>query len=191
MTRNLTLFSFVFAIVVVFSAVGVAQKKRVVVHPVRHPRAHLVVHPRHPIRRTLPARVVVHPARRAVVVNRPLVYLPAVAWRPAVVTLPPAERFVWQDTETITSEEEWVDTNFGVDAPGNALYLDLNGRARLNFAEVTFANGQVQVVDFNESTRDAGVYRVLDFADGRHVSNVRILAKSETPETRMVVYLSK
>ena len=51
--------------------------------------------------------------------------------------------------------------------------------------------GNVQVVDFNEQTHDSGVYKLLDFADGRHVSIVRILAKSESDETKLAVYLSK
>lgn len=170
-----------------------AQRRRVVVRPARHPvrTTRLVVRPGHPIRRVLPNTVVVRPARRTVVVNRPLVYLPAVAWRRTVVTLPARDRLVWQDSETISSEEEWVDTNFGIDASGNALFLDINGRAKLNFAEVTFANGNVQVVDFNEQTHESGIYKLLDFADGRHVSNVRILAKSESDEAKLAVYLSK
>ena len=83
-----------------------------------------------------------------------------------------------------------MDINFGSDSSGNALLLEINGQASLNFAEVTFANGKVQVVDFNETTHGAGNYKLLDFADGRQVKTVRMLAKSET-ETTLVVYLSK
>jgi hypothetical protein len=172
------------------------QRRRVVVRPratVRRPvvRTRLVVRAGHPIRRTLPTNVVVRAARRTVVVNRPLVYLPAVAWTRAVVTRPPRERLVWEDSESIARDEEWVDTNFGIDSDGNALFLEVDGKTKLNFAEVTFANGNVQVVDFNEQTHDPGVYKLLDFTDGRHVSTVRILAKSESDETKLGVYLSK
>jgi hypothetical protein len=170
------------------------QRRRVVVtHPVRHPVVHtrLVVRPGHPIHRVLPANVVVRTARRAVIVNHPLVYLPTLAWRASVASLPARERLVWQDSETISRDEEWVDTNYGIDASGDALFLDIDGKAKLNFAEVTFENGQVQVVDFNEKTYNTGVYNLLDFADGRHVANVRILAKSESDDTKLSVYLSK
>jgi hypothetical protein len=105
--------------------------------------------------------------------------------------MPSSERLVWQDSERIDRDEGWVDTNFGVDESGDALFLDINGKAKLNFAEVTFANGNVQVVDFNELTHGTGTYRLLDFTDGRRVSTVRILAKSESDETRLAVYLSK
>jgi hypothetical protein len=50
------------------------------------------------------------------------------------------------------------------------------GVARLRFAEVAFENGDVQVVDFEEHTRPPGLYRVLDFRDGRQVKTVRLLA---------------
>jgi hypothetical protein len=170
------------------------QRRRVVVtHPVRHPVVHtrLVVRPGHPIHRVLPANVAVRTARRTVLINHPLVYLPALAWRANAVALPAREQLVRQESETIARDEDWVDTNFGIDASGNALFLDINGKAKLNFAEVTFANGNVQVVDFNERTYGSGVYNLLDFADGRHVATVRILAKSESDDTRLSVYLSK
>ncbi len=168
------------------------QRRRVVVrsapHSVRTTR--VVVRPGHPIQRALPAAVV-RPAHNTVVVRAPLVYLPALAWRSTVVTLPVRERLVWQDSETIARDEEWVDANFGIDASGDALFLDIGGKAKLNFAEVTFANGNVQVVDFNEQTHGSGLYKLLDFADGRHVSTMRLLAKSESANTRLTVYLSK
>lgn len=165
------------------------QRRRTVV--VRRPHSTLVVRRGHPIRRTLPATVVVRPARVAVAVRAPLVFLPAVAWTAAVVSLPPRERLVWQDTETITQDEGWVDANFGIDGTGDAIFMDLNGRAKLNFAEVTFASGNVQVIDFDEKTHKTGVYKLMDFAADRHVKTVRILVKSETDDTKLALYLGK
>ena len=176
------------------------QRRRVVVRParparvvVRRPvaRTRLVVRNGYPIRRVLPTTVVVRPAHRVVAVGAPLVFLPNLVWTPRVVAIPAGDRLVWQDNETISSDEGWVDSNFGIDESGNALFLDINGRAGMNFAEVTFANGNVQVLDFNEQTHSTGIYRLLDFADGRRVKTVRILAKSESDETKLTVYLSK
>ena len=165
-----------------------AQRRRVVRRvPVK--RTAIVVRPAHPIRRVLPATVVVRPARTRVVVGRPLVWLPALAWTAAVVTLPARDRLVWEDTETIEQDEEWVDANFGVDRRGEALLLEVDGKAKLNFAEVTFENGDVQVVDFDEKTYNKGLYSLLDFKDGRRVMTVRLLGRSETEETTFRVYL--
>ncbi|HEY3026917.1 MAG TPA: hypothetical protein VGJ55_12280 [Pyrinomonadaceae bacterium] len=174
----------------------VGQRRRVVVRRpvvVRHPVVHttLVVNRDHPIRRALPATVVVRPAHQTVVVGAPLIFLPPLTWMARTVSLPSGDRLVWQDSEEIKRDEGWVDTNFGIDSSGNALFLDINGKAKLNFAEVTFANGNVQVVDFNERTHGTGTYRLLDFADGRRVSTVRILAKSESDDTKLAVYLGQ
>jgi len=168
---------------------ALGQRRRTVV--VRRPHTTVVVRPGHPIRRVLPAAVIVHPARVAVAVRAPLVFLPALVWTAAVVTLPARERLVWQDTELITDDEGWVDTNFGIDGTGDALFLDINGKAKLNFAEVTFANGNVQVVDFNEKTHKTGVYKLMDFTGDRHVMTVRILMKSESDTTKLPIYLGK
>lgn len=167
----------------------VVRPKRVVVRPA--PRVKLVVRTGHPIRRVLPTTVVVRPARRVVAIRAPLVFLPAMVWAPVTAILPPRERLVWQDAESIGHDEGWVDTNFGIDSSGQALFLDINGTARLNFAEVTFVNGQVQVLDFNESSQKSGIYKLMDFVDGRHVMTVRILAMSESDESKLTVYLGK
>ena len=165
-----------------------AQRRRVVVRH-RPGRTTLVVRAGHPLRRRLPGTVIVHPARRAVIIGAPLVFLPALAWTAAVIALPARERLIWQDSETIESDEGWVDSNFGIDGTGSALYLEINGSAELNFAEVTFANGNVQVVDFNEKAHGSGIYKLLDFANDRHVMTTRILAQSKSKETKLTVFL--
>jgi hypothetical protein len=137
----------------------------------------------------LPTTVVVRPARHVVVVGAPLVFLPVVAWRAAVISLPPRDRLVWEDSEVLEKDEEWVDCNFGVDRRGDALFLEVQGRAQLNFAEITFENGNVQVVDFEDRPRDSGIYSLLDFADGRHVKTVRVLARSSSDETTLNLFL--
>jgi hypothetical protein len=195
---TLTLFSFALVLATLVPLESMAgQRRRVVVRHsrvvVRRPVVHtrLVVRHGYPIRRVLPATVVVRPARRVVTVGAPVVFLPRLVWTPTVVAMPAAERLVWQDSESISRDEGWVDANFGVASEGNALFLDINGKAALNFAEITFANGNVQVVDFNEHTHGTGIYKLLDFSDGRRVMTVRMLAKSESDETKLAVYLSK
>src|SRR6185295_19716055 len=88
------------SLIIVITALGIpeglaGQRRRVVVRgPVV--RTRVFVHPGHPIRRVLPPAVVVRAARRPVVVGAPLVYLPALAWAPAVAPMPAGERLVWQ-----------------------------------------------------------------------------------------------
>ena len=198
--RHINRYFFAFAIAITIHVPTdsiMAQRRRVVVRPtrvvVRRPvaRTKLVVRPAYPIRRVLPTTVVVRPARHAVVVGAPLVYSSPLIWTPTVVAMPVSDRLVWQDTEQIDRDEGWVDTNFGIDAQGHALFLDINGKAKLSFGEITFANGNVQVVDFNERTHESGLYNLFDFSDGRHVKTVRIIARSESDSTKLVVYLSR
>ncbi len=198
---TLSLFSFALVIGALAAPESVAgQRRRVVVRPARPARvvvhrpaarSTLVVRRGHPIRRVLPPTVVVRPARKVVRLSTPVVYLPARTWNATVVSLPSSERVVWEDSEEIHSDEGWVDTNLGVDNTGNALFLKIDGLAQLSFAEVVFGNGNVQVVDFNDSAQRAGIYNLLDFSDGRHVNSVRLLAKSSSDDSKLTLYLRK
>jgi hypothetical protein len=169
-----------------------AQRRRTVVVR-RGPavRTKVVVRPGHPIARTLNRTVVIHPARTVVAVHAPLVYLPLVTFAAVAVTLPPRDRMAWQDTEIIREDEGWADCEFGIGHRGDALLLDIDGRAQLDFAEVAFENGNVQVVDFNERQQERGLVRLIDFADGRRVMTVRLVARSKSDETKFTLYLRK
>ena len=154
-------------------------------------RVKVRVGPGHPIHR--PGRtVIVRPVRpSAVIVRGPIVYAAPVVWTRTVVSLPARDRLSWEDSETITRREDWVDTTLNVNQRGNALYLNIDGRAHLDFAEVQYDNGQVQVVDFKEGRIESGTFRLLDFADGRGVNSVRLIVKSQTPRSKLTVYLAK
>lgn len=148
------------------------------------------VHRGHPIHRPLPT-VVVRPARVRVAVTAPLVFLPVVTFAAVAVAAAPPERLAWQDSELIHRNEDWVETNFGVNERGRELTLQVTGRTEVDFAEVTFDNGNVQVVDFNNRVLTPGMYRLADFADGRKVATVRIIARSLTRDTKLSVYMVK
>ena len=96
MKRNLLLFAITVILAFGFSWESSAQHRRVVVRN-RPNRTSLVIRAGHPIRRRLPATVLVRPAHRAVVVGAPLVFLPALRWTAPVVSLPARERLAWQD----------------------------------------------------------------------------------------------
>lgn len=142
----------------------------------------------HPLRR--PTRTVVV-RRPAPVVRTKIVYAPSVVWTRAVVTLPPRDRMVWEDSETFRRRDDWVDTSYSVNNRGDAIYFRVAGRVQVDFAEVTFNNGQTQVVDFNESPLEDGTYRLLDFADGRQVENVRMVARSRAQQSTITVLMRK
>jgi hypothetical protein len=108
-----------------------------------------------------------------------------------VVVAPPRERLVKEDSETMRRNEDWVDSTLAVNQTGNKLYLRIDGRAQVDFAEVHFKNGNAQVVDFQEGPMAPGTYSLLDFADGRHVDYVRVVARARTKEARISVMLAR
>ena len=96
----------------------------------------------------------------------------------------------WQDTEAIDRDEDWVESNFGVDEVGHDLFLDVRGRAQIDFADVTFDNGEVQSIDLNEQVMGNGARRLLDFPGRRKVRAVQLVARSKGNEAGFRLYLS-
>ena len=159
-----------------------------VVHRGPH-RTRVVVTRGFPLRRGLPV-VVVRPVRGTVVV-RPAVYLAPVVWPATVVSLPGPALLVWEDSETLFKEEDWTELTFGVNDRGRQLYVQVDGNAQLDFAEVVFDNGDTQVVDMSERVREPGIYSLLDFRDGRKVSHVRLIARAKSDEARLVLRMEE
>jgi hypothetical protein len=148
-------------------------------------RVRVTTRPGFPIRRTFPT-VVVRPG--PVVRVAPRVYLGAVAFTAVrIASLPPV---TWTAGEDLDREEGWTDFTINVDRRGTRLLLDIDrGAAQISFAEVVFENGEAQVVDFNDSIHRTGVYSLLDFKDGRKVDHVRVVAKADTRESVIRLYL--
>lgn len=165
-----------------------ARRARVVHHAPR--RTTVVIRPGHPIRRAMPT-VIVH--RPAVVVRvAPVRFLPLVRWHTTIVERPAADRLAWQDAETLSRDDDWAETVFDSDHRGDKLFLQVvSGRVQFDFAEVVFENGDCQVVDFNNGVRGPGVYALLDFADGRKVDHVRLIARARTDESRVELLLRR
>lgn len=150
----------------------------------------VVVHRTFPLRRALPV-VVVRPARVRRVLVAPRVYLAPVVWTAAVITAATAgDRPAWEDSEKLVRDDDWTEFTLNADARGTKLYLQIDGSADLNFAEVMFANGDVQVVDFEEKTHKSGLYSLLDFKDGRKIDHVRMVARARSDEARIVLRLA-
>jgi hypothetical protein len=185
-----TLRSTAFALVATVSLTAVADARvtrvRVVHHPVQH-RTTVVVHTGFPIHRTLPA-VYVRPPVVAVRVA-PRVFLPPVVFGAAVVATVPAPKSVtWAGTEQLYEDDGWTEMTMNVDRRGTKLLLDVSrGPAQVSFAEVVFENGETQVVDFNDHVHKLGQYSLLDFADGRKVDHVRIVAKADAEASDLTV----
>jgi len=173
--------------------------------PVPVMRGPVVTHRNWPLKRP-PRAVVVRPPRRTdrVRVERG-VYLPAIVFGGVVVSHRYERRYrevegrgysrdglTWQDGETLYREDEWTEFTLDCDARGERLWFEiLEGRVQADWAEVVFNNGEVQVVEFPERTLGPGLYRLLDFRDGRRVDYVRMVAQATSREAQLALWLER
>ena len=111
----------------------------------------------------------------------PVVFLPVLIAPVVLIALPAPDAVVWQEGEGLAPDDQWADTTWDVDAPGNALVMNIDGQVALDYAEIVFDDGTTQVVDFQSTTMNPGVYSLLDFSEERGVNNVRLVAQALTP----------
>ena len=182
--RNAFAIALLTALVVLPADAARVTRTRVTRHGVT--RTRVTVRPGFPIHRTLPV-VVVRPATIRVA---PRVYLAPVVFTAAVVASIPSSPQNWRGTETIEREDGWTDFTMNVDRRGGKMMLEIGpGAAQISFAEVVFENGETQVVDFNDHVHARGTYKLLDFANGRKIDHVRVVAKADTAATDITLHL--
>jgi hypothetical protein len=164
-----------------------ARRRVTVVHRPHHTR--VVVHRGFPLHRTLPHVYVRAP--RFTVRVAPRVFLPAVVFGAAIVAAEVgAEAAIWHASESLEKDDEWTELMLDADKSGRRLLLEVGqGPAAISFAEVVFANGETQVVDFDEKVRAPGLYSLLDFKEPRKVDHVRVVAKAEGDQTAISLRL--
>lgn len=154
-------------------------------------RAVVVVHKNFPLKR-VPRNVVVRPLRRPFRVL-PARFLPPIVWAGVVVTAVPARgALIWEDGDTLSQDEDWTEVGLNCENTGTRLWLEVvSGRARFDWAEIVFENGDAQVVDMQEWERGPGYYELAAFAGARRVDHVRLVARAASPQARIVLRLQK
>jgi len=166
--------------------------RKVVVRKNRH-RTTVVVHKGWPLRRR--ARVVYVHTPRVTVRVTPARYVTPVVFVGTVVVVkdrPAKSVIVWEDGETLTKDEDWTEFTLDCNETGRKLWIEIaKGKVQADWAEVVFANGDATVIDFKEKTHGTGLYSLLDFADGRKVDHVRVVARARTDEARVVLRMQK
>lgn len=101
-------------------------------------------------------------------------------------------RLSWSDSERIYREEGWVEIVLDCDAWGDMLWLEiLDGRARVDWAEIVFSDGEAQVVDFNDRSLGPGLYRLLDYRGERRVDHVRLVAMATTRDVLLILRMER
>jgi hypothetical protein len=169
-----------------------AAARRVVV--VRHAphRTTVVVHKGWPLAR--PARVVVVRPAAVTVRVQPRVYLRPVVWTTMAVAVaaPTADALTWVDGATLSQDEDWTELTLNCGHRGSRLWYEVkSGKVQADWAEVVFANGETQVVDFSEHTQTPGLYPLIDFKEGRTVDHVRMVARAKSEDARLALRLER
>lgn len=156
-------------------------------------RATVVVADGWPLHRPLKT-VVVHSPRTAVHVQTSA-YLAPISFAGSPIkqsTAPPLDLFVWEDSEMLVKGDDWTDVTLSANARGGKLWLEIpEGKAQIDWAQITYGDGEAQVVDFGDKIHGAGLYPLLKVEQGRTVDHVRLIARAKSSEVKLVVRMEK
>jgi hypothetical protein len=102
------------------------------------------------------------------------------------------ERLTWSDSVYFYADEGWVEFVLDCNAWGERLWIEVrDGRARFEWAEVVFNNGESQVIDFSGRSLGPGLYPLLDFRGGRRVDHVRMVAQAATRAVEIILRMEQ
>jgi hypothetical protein len=156
-------------------------------------RATVVVADGWPLHRPLKT-VVVHSPRTAVRVQT-TGYLTPIAFGGSAIkqtTAQPLDLFVWEDSEMLVKGDDWTDVTLNANARGGKLWLEIpDGKAQIDWAQITYGDGEAQVVDFGDKIHGAGLYALLNVEQGKTVDHVRLIARAKSSEVMLVVRMEK
>lgn len=166
-------------------------------------RVPVVTHPGWPLKRP-PRPVVVRPPQPVPRVRvAPRLFLPPVVFGGGVVVERRERRYgrdrgfsreslVWQDSVTLDRDDEWTEFTLDCNARGTKLWFEVTaGRVQVDWAEVVFESGEVQVVEFPERSMGLGLFELLDFRQGRRVDYVRVVAQAASREAKLALWLER
>ncbi|HTO90372.1 MAG TPA: hypothetical protein VMJ70_04515 [Candidatus Sulfotelmatobacter sp.] len=156
-------------------------------------RTTVLVRPDWPLQRPQRSVVVSHTA--VAVRVTPIRYLAPVHFAGLAVTAPASAGrggLIWEGAANLQRGDDWTESTLSCDTRGTGLWMQVReGSVQFDWAEVVFANGDSQVVDFSERSYRDGLYALLDFHDGRRVDHVRLVARASSPEARVVLKMQK
>jgi len=102
------------------------------------------------------------------------------------------DRLTWSDSVYFYADEGWAEFVLDCNAWGERLWIEVReGRARFEWAEVVFNNGESQVVDFSGRSLGPGLYPLLDFRGGRRVDHVRMVAQAATRAVEIILRMEQ
>ena len=151
-------------------------------------RQTLIIHEGFPIQRTWPT-VIVRSSRQDQTYVRPVRYDAPIYFTPVTNAAP--LQVSWRNTERILPQDGWVESRLFVDSPGRRLFLLIDGRMQLSFAEIIFNDGTARAIDFRDNGVRSGRYLLADFGSLRPVAQVRLVGRARGGEARASVLLDR
>jgi hypothetical protein len=121
------------------------------------------------------AEIIIRPFAR-----RPVIFAPGfpvaprqvVIEEPTIISQPVPQSYASSGLSNLYNRDGWVNIDVPVEQSGRRLYLNLNGEAKLDYAEIKFGDGQVERVNLHNQVYNGGNIEIADFGHNRHVSSV-------------------
>jgi hypothetical protein len=97
----------------------------------------------------------------------------------------------WSRSVPLERDRDWTVVRFEVRESGTGLFLEVDGQAQFEGAEIWFADGEVRTIDLRSSIRGDGLFELADFGAAREVSRVRLEVRARSARARVGLRLGR
>lgn len=131
------------------------------------------------------AEIIIRPFARRAVIFAPVAPRPVVIEEPTIINQPVQQSYASSGSYNIYSRDGWVNIDVPVEQSGRRLYLNLDGEAKFDYAEIKFGDGQVERVNLHNQVYNGGNIEIANFGRNRHVSSVDLRARSDSNRSHL------
>jgi hypothetical protein len=85
----------------------------------------------------------------------------------------------------LARRDGWTSLTFDLNDQGSALFLEVQGKAEFETADILCEGGEVISVDLRHEVRGGGLYQLHDLGGQRRVSLVRVTARAQSGTARV------
>ncbi|HYM81805.1 MAG TPA: hypothetical protein VEY91_10415 [Candidatus Limnocylindria bacterium] len=101
------------------------------------------------------------------------------------VTAPFRAQPALPNSSHLSRDMGWTSLTFDVHEPSTAIFVEVQGQAQFDAADIVCSDGEIVSLPLRNSVRGQGMFALHDLGATKTVEQVRITARARSPQARV------